>query len=340
MHMSDALLSPAVGTTMYAVSAAACAYAVKRIRSDDLCEKKVPVMGVMGAFVFAAQMINFTIPATGSSGHIGGGILLSAMIGGPPALLSISAVLIVQCLFFADGGLFALGCNVFNMGVIPCLIVYPLIFEPFVKKSISARRITIASITAVVIGLQLGAFCVVFETLLSGVTVLPFSTFLLLMQPIHLAIGVAEGIITSAILCFVYKARPEIMESTLEKTIIQKNVPIGKILITLVIATALIGGALSLFVSSYPDGLEWAIEKTAGTTKFETVNPTIEKAAQVQSEVAVMPDYDFKDADKDSSKIGTTVAGIVGGALTFLLAGAAAFVISAVKKRRKGFVSV
>ena len=72
MHMSDALLSPAVGAGMCLVSAAAVAYSVNKIKKDDLCEKKIPVMGVMGAFVFAAQMINFTIPATGSSGHIGG----------------------------------------------------------------------------------------------------------------------------------------------------------------------------------------------------------------------------------------------------------------------------
>ena len=82
MHMADALLSPAVGASMCAVSAVAVAYSVKKIKKDELCEKKIPVMG---AFVFAAQMVNFTIPATGSSGHIGGGILLAAMIGGFPA---------------------------------------------------------------------------------------------------------------------------------------------------------------------------------------------------------------------------------------------------------------
>lgn len=335
MHMSDALLSPAVGASMYAVSAAACVYAVKKIQKDDLCEKKVPVMGVMGAFVFAAQMINFTIPATGSSGHIGGGVLLAAMIGGLPALLSISAVLIIQCLFFADGGLFALGCNIFNMGVIPCLIVYPLIFEPLVKKGMTFGRITAASIAAVVISLQLGAFGVVLETQLSGVTALPFSTFLLLMQPIHLAIGIIEGIITSAILCFVYKTRPEIMESTRSGTIIQSGVPMGKVLIVLAVTTALVGGVLSLFASSYPDGLEWAIEKTTGTAELETTNPSIEKAVQVQSAVAVMPDYDFKSAGDEGSRTGTTVAGIVGGAITFFLAWVTAFVISAVKKRKR-----
>ncbi len=126
MHMADALLSPAVGTTMFAVSAAANAYAAVKIKKNDLSEKKIPVMGVMGAFVFAAQMINFAVPATGASGHIGGGILLASIIGGFPALVSMSVVLIIQCLFFADGGLLALGCNIFNLGVIPCLLIYPL----------------------------------------------------------------------------------------------------------------------------------------------------------------------------------------------------------------------
>jgi cobalt/nickel transport system permease protein len=307
--MVDALLSPAVGAAMCAVSTVANVYAVKRIKKDDLCEKKIPVMGVMGAFVFAAQMINFTIPATGSSGHIGGGILLTAMIGGLPALLSISAVLIIQCLFFADGGLLALGCNIFNIGVIPCLIVYPLIFSPLVKKCMTSGKITAASVVAVVISLQLGAFSVVLETQLSGVTALPFSTFLFLMQPIHLAIGFAEGIITAAVLCFIYKIRPEIMESTYSKTAIKKFVPMRNILITLVVATMLIGGVLSIFASSYPDGLEWAIEKTAGTN--------------------------FKGISEGGSEIGTATSGIAGGAFTFLLAGVVAFVISVVKKKRR-----
>lgn len=340
MHMSDALLSPAVGAGFCVVSAAACAYAVKRINKDDLCEKKVPLMGVMGAFVFAAQMINFTIPATGSSGHIGGGALLAAMIGGLPALLSISAVLVIQCLFFADGGLFALGCNIFNMGVIPCLIVYPLLFKPFVKRGISAGRITAASLAAAVAGLQLGAFCVALETLLSGVTALPFSTFLLLMQPIHLAIGVVEGVVTAAVLCFVYKTRPEIMESARDKTAIRNGVPMGRVIAAFAVTAAVVGGAISLFASSNPDGLEWAVEKTAGTTELETASPAIEKFERAQSAVALMPDYGFKDAGGENPEIGTATAGIVGGALTFLLAGTAALAISAVKKRRKGLASI
>jgi cobalt/nickel transport system permease protein len=341
MHMADALLSPSVGVVMCAVSAAANAYTIKKIKKDDLCEKKIPIMGVMGAFVFAAQMINFTIPATGSSGHIGGGILLAAMIGGFPALLSVSAVLVIQCLFFADGGLLALGCNIFNMGVIPCMIVYPLLFKPIVNKSLTFGSITAASIIAVVVSLQFGAFFVVLETQLSGITALPFLTFLFLMQPIHLAIGIAEGIITAAVLCFVYKMRPEIMESSCNGTAIQNGVSLKNVLITLTVAVVFVSGILSIFASSYPDGLEWSIEKITGTAELKAANPIIEGAERIQDTVAIMPDYNFKDtkepvsAGDTGSGIGTSVAGIAGVVFTFLLAAAAAFVISAVKKKRK-----
>jgi cobalt/nickel transport system permease protein len=282
MHMADSLLSPSVGTVMCTASAAAIAYSIAKIKKDELCEKKVPIIGVMGAFVFAAQMINFTIPATGSSGHIGGGILLAAMLGASPALLAISAVLIIQCLFFADGGLLALGCNIFNMGVIPCLLVYPLIYKPLchfqnsvslengIKKGITVGRITIASVVAVVAALQIGSFAVVLETLLSGITELPFGTFVILIQPIHLAIGIIEGTVSAAVLCFAYKMRPEMMESVFEGTAVKSGVPVRNVLVALVVITLITGGLLSLFVSSNPDGLEWSIEKITGTTELET----------------------------------------------------------------------
>jgi cobalt/nickel transport system permease protein len=330
--MADSLLSPAVGTVMCAVSTAAIACSIAKIKKDELCEKKVPIIGVMGAFVFAAQMINFTIPMTGSSGHIGGGILLSSMLGSFPAMLAVSAVLIIQCLFFADGGLLALGCNIFNMGVIPCLLVYPLVYKPLIKKGITVGRITVASIFAVVAALQLGAFAVVLETLLSGITKLPFGTFLILMQPIHLAIGIIEGIVTAAVLCFVYKARPEIMDSVIEGTAVKSGVPVRNIIIALAVITLITGGLLSLFVSSHPDGLEWSIEKITGTTEIETEHSFIEGTAAIQEKTAFMPDYNFKD---EGSLTGTTVAGLTGGIITFLLAGISVLIISLVKRKQK-----
>ena len=189
MHMSDALLSPTVGLTMCAVSAGALAVSAARVQRSQLTRQKLPMMAVGGAFVFAAQMINFTIPGTGSSGHIGGGILLATLLGGGPALLALAAVLVVQCLFFADGGLLALGCNIFNMGVLPCLVVYPLVVRPLLCRGLTPRRLSAAALLGAVLGLQLGAFGVVLETQLSGITALPFGTFAALMQPIHLAIG-------------------------------------------------------------------------------------------------------------------------------------------------------
>lgn len=334
MHMADALLSPAVGTAMYAVSIGALAHSTAKIKKDDLCEKKIPVMAVAGAFVFAAQMINFTIPATGSSGHIGGGILLAALLGGFPALLSIAAVLIIQCLFFADGGLLALGCNIFNMGVIPCLIVYPLIFRPIVRKGMTSRSIAAASMVSVVVSLELGAFCVVLETLLSGITELPFSKFVLMMLPIHLAIGLVEGIVTAGILGFVHSMRPEILESAGNRTRIGADVSMKKVLVALAVITLVVGGLLSIFASAYPDGLEWSMEKVAGTTELEATGGVFDSAAAIQESTAFMPDYDYASVGEDGSATGTTVAGIVGSAMTLLLAGAAGFVVSKAKERK------
>jgi cobalt/nickel transport system permease protein len=339
MHMADALLSPAVGGTMWAASAAALGLAVKKIAGTNqqsgsivsgLDEKKIPLMGIMGAFVFAGQMINFTIPGTGSSGHIGGGILLAALLGPWPALIALASVLIIQCLFFADGGLLAYGCNVFNMGVCSVLLAYPLIFKPLVKKSLNAKTITAASILSVVAGLQIGAFCVVLETLLSGVTELPFGAFVLLMQPIHLAIGLGEGIVTAAVLCFVHRAQPEILDSAVTEKPMPSAVSPKKILLVFGVLTLATAGLLSLFASAYPDGLEWSMEGAAGTAELEREGPVYETAGNVVETTAFMPDYAFKESE---SPAGTSVAGIVGSVITLVLAGGVALLIRAVRKK-------
>lgn len=339
MHMADALVSPAVGGAMFAVSGAALAYTIWKDRKEySLDDRKIPVMGVMSAFVFAAQMINFTIPGTGSSGHIVGGILLSALLGGGPAFLCLTAVLVIQCLLFADGGLLALGCNIFNMGVIPCLIMYPLIYRPLTRKGISKKRLTLASVLAAVAGLQLGAFSVVVETKLSGITLLPFNTFLLLMQPIHLAIGLVEGLVTAAVLAYVASARPELLESARAS----RPVELKRVLAVMGILALLMGGGLSLFASSYPDGLEWSVDgvlrrvepaSTAqpGEVRSLTAQGGAHDAARnIQQATSVMPDYSFKDSD---SAAGTSVAGVAGSLAALAAAVGAGALIK--KARRK-----
>lgn len=327
MHMADALLSPAVGGVMCAVSACALSYGAKKMKAEE--QKKLPMMAVTGAFVFAAQMINFTIPGTGSSGHIGGGILLSALLGGPAGLLTMAVVLTIQCLIFADGGLLALGCNIFNMGVIPCLLINPLCFRPIFGKKGGTGRLMAASILSSVVGLQLGAFGVVLETTASGITALPFSTFVLLMQPIHLAIGLVEGIVTGAVLCYVWKTRPEILD--VQASGVQAG-SIKKTVIVFAVAAVLVAGGLSLFASGLPDGLEWAMEKTAGTAELPVEGQVLEGAAQIQEQTAVLPDY---AAPVDNETASGSLAGVAGVIITFVVAGALGGAITAIKRRKK-----
>lgn len=330
MHMADALVTPAVGTAMYAVSSVAAVYSVKKIKLED-DPKKIPVMGVMGAFVFAAQMINFTIPGTGSSGHLCGGMMLTALLGPYEAFLTMIAILLIQCLMFADGGLLALGCNIWNMAFYGCFLGYFLIWKPMMKKKMSKNRIVIASILGCVLTLQLGAFSVALETLLSGVTALPFSLFVGTMQPIHLAIGFVEGLITAAVLLFVYASRPELLECYDRKEESAKY-SFRKILVILSLCVVLIGGGLSLFASGNPDGLEWSMEQLTGEAELEENSSTGELLEKIQDKVAIFPDYSFKKSD---SAIGTSVSGIAGSVVVVFLCVGGCYIFKLFHKKTK-----
>src|SRR3989339_1134524 len=173
MHMADALVSPAVGGAMWAASAGLIGYCSRKVKKE-IDNGKVPLMGVLGAFIFAAQMINFSIPATGSSGHLGGGMILAILLGPYAPFLVMGSVLTVQALFFADGGLLALGCNIFNLGFFPCFICYPLIYKKIVGERPTQGRILLGALAAAILSLQMGAFGGVLETLFSGISELPF----------------------------------------------------------------------------------------------------------------------------------------------------------------------
>ena len=263
MHMADALLSPAVGTTLWAGTVAVGGYASKKLK-ERIDDRMIPLMGVLGAFIFAAQMINFTIPGTGSSGHLGGGMILAIILGPHAAFLVMASVLTVQALFFADGGLLALGCNIWNLGFYPCYLVYPLLYKPLIGDSQNPGRIVAVSLVSAIAALQLGAFSVVMETLLSGKSELPFGAFVLLMQPIHLAIGIIEGFVTAGVINYVRSARPELLESIAASRSLGAEISLRKVMITFVVLAVITGGALSWFASTHPDGLEWSIEKVTG----------------------------------------------------------------------------
>lgn len=273
MHMADALVSAPVALATGVAAATLVVIASKKV-SQSQREEMVPLMGVLGAFIFAAQMINFTIPGTGSSGHIIGGILLAALLGPWAAFITLASVLIIQCLIFADGGLMALGCNLINMGALSTLVAYPLIYRPIAGKSLSNTKIMVASVLASVVGLELGALFVTGETELSGITALPASQFLMFMLPIHLVIGLCEGIATGLVLIFVKSYKPDLLYQqgeashtrdtgvTTPKARHRRNVVIA----VFAGAALLLGGIFTWIASSNPDGLEWSIAKVTGST--------------------------------------------------------------------------
>jgi cobalt/nickel transport system permease protein len=335
MHMADALLSPAVGAAMWVVSAGCIGYSCKKVR-EEADDRKVPLMGVLGAFIFAAQMINFSIPGTGSSGHLGGGMILSILLGPYAAFLVMSSVLVVQSLFFADGGLLALGCNIFNMGVFSCFVAYPLVYRLIAGSGGSRTRLFFGATLAGIVALLFGAFAVVLETAASGIADLPFRTFVFLMLPIHFAIGLVEGIVTAAVVSFIFKARPE-----LAQTVQRRSVGGLKPVVAGISCAAIItASVLSWFASADPDGLEWSMQKTAGTTELSSTGPVHAVMSELQRVTAFLPDYEFPvkkqlavtgGSTKTAAPValpvegrrwpvadaGTSVAGLVGGAVTF-----------------------
>lgn len=304
MHMADALVSPAVAVTAGAAATALIAYSsfkVKKIRRDDI----VPLMGVLGAFVFAAQMINFTIPGTGSSGHIIGGVLLAALVGPWAAFITLASVLIIQCLIFADGGLMALGCNLINMGAMTCLVAYSLVYRPIAGRSLNKWRLTAASMLACVVGLELGAVLVTAETELSGITALSTGSFLGLMTSIHLAIGLCEGVATAMVISFVASFKPDMLYSRqlpasaeLHRESHHMAKKTKTVIWSFAGAALLMAGAFTWIASDNPDGLEWSIARITGHTELgQAIIPS----------TAVLPDYD------------STFSGIIGGLIVMTM---------------------
>ncbi len=339
--MADALISPAVGVTLWTATAVTTVYCAKKVR-EEADASKVPLMGVAGAFIFAAQMLNFTIPATGSSGHLGGGLILAILLGPQASFLVMASVLTVQALFFADGGLLALGANIFNLGFWPAFVAYPLIYRPIVGDNPSRARLFTGALIAAIVGLQIGSLSVVLETYFSGISELPLTTFLLLMLPIHLGIGIVEGLVTGGVVLFVQRLQPEVLERNLESKPLS-GLNLRPVLIGLTVAALVSGVAISWFASTNPDGLEWSIERVTGSPEIEGASVSLHAAAaSLQEKTAFLPDYGFKAPagaaeaqgapSWPSPDAGTSASGVVGAAIVLLLAGLVGWLLS----RRRG----
>ena len=323
MHMADALVSVTVGGGFWAFSGGTLAGCSRRMRRDG-DEGLVPLMGVLGAFVFAVQMVNFAIPGTGSSGHLVGTLMLAALLGPEAAVLVMGSVLLVQALFFADGGLLAFGCNLFNMGILPAFVAYPLVYRPLVRRGHPGAAAVLGSLAA----LQCGALAVVLETVLSGLTGLPFRAFLLAMLPIHLAIGLVEGLATAALLRFAGRARPSFLEA--------RPSPAGQRMLALVLGLAILtGGLLSWAASTRPDGLEWSVARAAPAGVSAPEGAVHRFVTRLQRRTSVLPEYGLPGAEGGSGALrrsGTSLSGLLGGAVTLALVVGAGWLV---RRRRR-----
>lgn len=263
MHLGNGIICPVTGIPMLAVAAVSAFYAYKKAKKEFSKDKIFPAVCVT-ALVFALQMINFAIPLTGSSGHIVGGILLAVLMGPYAAFLAMCSILLVQAVFFADGGLLALGCNIFNMGILACFVAYPLFYKPLADRN----RVVTGAILASVAALQLGSIAVVIEGALSGsVELSSFLKFTGLMQAIHLPIGIVEGLVTGAVI-----VAAKFMDT--------KKFSAAAGGISLILA-----GVISNYASQKPDGLEWSLLNIPVVEQTQNALYGISEAVQAKTAV-------------------------------------------------------
>ena len=293
MHIPDGFLSTLVSVVFWVVSAIAVAYALRRV-DKDLGERQVPLMGVLAAAIFAGQMLNFSITG-GTSGHLLGAALATILLGPWAAVIVLTSVVSVQALIFQDGGLLALGANLFNMAVVGVTVSY------FVYTSIQklARGkswgVFVGGAAAAWLSIVIASLAAALELAFSGTT--PANISVPAMGGIHMLIGIGEGLITVGALAFLYAARRDLFQ-------IGETAPKGGAAVWtfgLVIALAL--AILSPLASAHPDGLEWV----AGQKGFlEAARAPLYK---------VIPDYAFPGINNKA--FATIIAGILGTLLVF-----------------------
>ncbi len=287
MHIESALISAAVAIGFTAVQTTVTAVAVKKT-VNKTTTTSIRRAAIAGALIFALQMLNFAIPGTGSSGHVVGAILLCILLGRWSAFLTMGAVLLVQSLFFGDGGLLAFSCNWFNMAFIPCVLVYPLAMRLF-----NGNMYRIA-LTAPVVSLLLGALAASVEIGISGLSALSFGQLIKSMLFIHLFIGIGEGLIIWAIL-----------------KVMDMGKAVNAELKTIVMAIV-VGCVFSLFASASPDGLEWSLMKSAGDVPHLVETGVIHQYFdRIQEAMVIMPDYSFDVLGDHAGKSLSALFGVV-----------------------------
>jgi cobalt/nickel transport system permease protein len=293
MHIPDGFLSILVSVILWAISIVVIAYALKRV-SSDLGERQVPLMGVVAAAIFAAQMLNFAV-AGGTSGHLMGSAIATIILGPWAAVLVMTTVVSVQALIFQDGGLLALGANIFNMAIVGVAVSY-LVYTSIVKATGNRRSgIFLGGFVAAWLSIVVASLAVALELALSGTS--PANIAIPAMAAIHSIIGIGEGLITVGALALIYATRPDLLVAGTEKTKSGKIVWVAGLLLAVGLAI------LSPLASAHPDGLEWVAEQKGF---LDTAQGSLYQ---------IIPDYVLPGISNET--FATILAGIIGIAIVF-----------------------
>ncbi len=299
MHIPDGFLSVVVSILMWIAAIVAVAYALKRV-GKDLDERQVPLMGVLAACIFAGQMLNFSVTG-GTSGHLLGAALATILLGPWPAVLVMTCVVSVQALLFQDGGLLALGANIFNMAIVGVFVAqfaYTTILRLVSRRLAGGRGsdgsqrwgLYIGGFGAGWFSIFIASLACALELALSGTS--PANLAVPAMGGIHALIGIGEGLITLGALVFIAAARPDLVQQGAAQRGGSWLVWAGGLVIATLLAIA------SPLASAHPDGLEWVAEQRGFLDLAQ--GPLFE----------IMPDYGFPGLANE--RLATIAAGIIG----------------------------
>jgi cobalt/nickel transport system permease protein len=285
LHIPDGFLSLVVSVVCWVITVIVIGTAISRT-NKSLGEKQIPLMGVMAAFIFAAQMINFPV-AGGTSGHLLGGALAAIVLGPWAGMLVMTAVISVQALLFQDGGLLVMGANILNMGLVTAAIGYGL--YRFVSGSSKTTKLAVTGLAAW-LSVMAGALLTSLQLWLSGTSQLEL--VIPAMLGVHALIGLGEAMITVFALGFILQTRPDLVGEGSE------SAKAGKTWAYIGAAIALVVVLLSPFASADPDGLE----RVATDMGFISTGQA--------SPFSIIPDYTIPFLGETAAS--TIVAGVIG----------------------------
>ena len=298
LHIPDGFIDLKTAAAAAVLAGVGIAIALRDVRRQ-LPPRRVPLIGLAAAFVFAAQMLNFPV-AAGTSGHLIGAVLVCVLLGPAAAVIVMTTVLVLQCLMFADGGVTALGANVLNMGVIAPTVGY-VVYS-------ALRRIGPAGLRSVLLAAGFAAWCSTLAAALACAVQLaasgaaPWNLALPAMGGVHMLIGLGEAVITMLVVAVVARARPELIDGTDSGPMSH-----GALLAYGSLATLALLVFVAPVASSLPDGLHWV----AGRLDFAQRSTTLQSAP--------FDGYSLEMAVATPG-VATVLAGLIGAAIAFAIA--------------------